>query len=878
MNIGAGVAAEQAPPIVAAGFTPVLLDNVTSADLAGLHLLFVQNSSPSAYGSEYRENLAAIKSAVNAGLVLIIHDRSINGSQNPNVLSPMLGTRFILPLTGSAAMIAITRANSNTIFVTDAATLVANGPHGSITTNLSNGNFSNLGFVNLLTMASVPGRKGLLNTTSSAAVNNAVTFSYPFGQGFVIYSSIPLDMFLKGLGPAAVADAFRNIYAPNVLTYGACGLKALPAAVTAANATGHYGGTTTLTATVKCGVIPVSDATVAFTLNGTSVGSAQTDAQGIATLANASLGSTPASAIPVGSYPAGVEAAFAGNVQYGASSGNAPLTVEKAPATLSFLGGTFVYDAAPHPATGTVTGVFGESLGVPSFTYTDEEGASSDRAPVNAGTYRITASIAESANYLGTSAESGPKIRITPAPLSITADDKTKLYGAALPPLTATYAGFVGGEGTSVLGGTLQLTTEATAASPVEGYRITPSGLTSINYEIEFVDGLLEVTPAALTARATAAGKVYGDTLPDFTVVYEGFVLGETAASLDGSLTFETDATESSAVGIYPVVPKGLHSRNYTITFEPATLTVTPAPLTVRADGKSKTYGASIPALTASYEGFVLHDGPGMLGGVLLLSTDATAASHVGEYPITPSGLTSTNYTITFIPGVLTIVRAPLKIRADDKERLERLPNPLLTATYEGFVLADNEGSLDARPEISTPAKPSSPDGLYPIVVRGAADSNYVIEHIDGTLTVSPEGRMHGQGVVEAADGKHHFDFAVSDTVRLGEKGSLKLRIQRKRGSDDKFVSLLVSDVIFADVTTVDPGGKAEADTVTIVGVGRWNRLPATFEATATDNGEPGRRSDAITIRIFVGGTLVNATSGFLKSGNIQSNRLPRRK
>ena len=55
------------------------------------------------------------------------------------------------------------------------------------------------------------------------------------------HSSIPLDMFLKNVGTAtqAVKDAFRNIYAPNVLAYAACGLKAFPATVTATNATGH---------------------------------------------------------------------------------------------------------------------------------------------------------------------------------------------------------------------------------------------------------------------------------------------------------------------------------------------------------------------------------------------------------------------------------------------------------------------------------------------------------------------------------------------------------------------------------------------------------------------------------------------------------------
>ena len=684
--------------------------------------------------------------------------------------------------------------NSQNNSVTDPATLVANGPGGVVTeTNLDGGMNSNMGFVNLGTVT-IPGRVGLIHT---GAANNSVTFSYPFGAGFVIYSSIPLDMFLKGLGPAAPSAAFRTIYAPNVLAYAACGLRAFPATVTATSATGHYGGTTTLSANVRCGVTPVAGVSVNFSLNGVPAGSALTDASGTATLANAKLGLSPESAIAVGSYPAGVLAAFAGTTQYGASSGTASLTVERAPASISFNGGTFVYDATPHAATnGSVTGVFGEPLGAPSFSYMDEHDVTSDAAPVNAGTYRITASVPESVNYLATSVGSGPKIKITPAALTVRADDKTKVYGAPLPALTASYDGFVLHDGPSALAGSLLLTTGVTAASSVGAYAITPSGLNSTNYAISFI---------------------------------------------------------------------------------PGTLAVTPAPLTVRAENAAKTYGAVMPAFTARYEGLVLGETPAVLAGSLSFTTDATVTSHVGRYSVTPSGLASTNYAITFVDGYLLITPAPLTIRAEDKERLEGLPNPVLTVRFQGFVLDDSEASLDARPKVSTPADAKSPDGTYPILVRGAADQDYTIEHVDGTLTVSPEGRMHGTGVVEAPDARHLFELEVRERIVPGEKGSLRLEINRKKDGDDRFVSELVTNVVFRNIPGVVPGGKAETDAVTFVGVGRWNGQPATFEAVATDTGEPGAGSDTVTIKIFAAGKMVNVTSGPLKSGNIQSNRLPRR-
>src|SRR5207302_9018817 len=89
------------------------------------------------------------------------------------------------------------------------------------------------------------------------------------------------------------------------------------------------------------------------------------------------------------------------------------------------------------------------------------------------------------------------------------------------------------------------------------------------NYTISFVDGTLDVTKAALSVTvdsdaSTAAidhfSKVYGTANPGFGVRYSGFVNGDSAASLGGSLTFSTAAAASSPVGPYAVTPAGLAS------------------------------------------------------------------------------------------------------------------------------------------------------------------------------------------------------------------------------------------------------------------------------------------------------------------------------
>jgi hypothetical protein len=87
----------------------------------------------------------------------------------------------------------------------------------------------------------------------------------------------------------------------------------------------------------------------------------------------------------------------------------------------------------------------------------------------------------------------------------------------------------------------------------------------------------------------------------------------------------------------------------------PQTLVVTPAPLTVTANDASRFVEQPNPAFTATFAGLVNGDTPAALSGALAFSTPAGAGSPPGAYPITPSGLSSANYTITFAAGTLTV-------------------------------------------------------------------------------------------------------------------------------------------------------------------------------------------------------------------------------
>ena len=153
-------------------------------------------------------------------------------------------------------------------------------------------------------------------------------------------------------------------------------------------------------------------------------------------------------------------------------------------------------------------------------------------ATSHAGSYAITASAASDADY--TISYVSGTLTITPVGAVITANNQTKVYGAALPTLTASYSGFVNGDTSASLTTPPALATTATAGSHVSGnpYTITASGAVDSDYTISYVSGTLTVTPAPLTITTVSNTKAYGAAVPTLTVSYSGFVNGDTSASL----------------------------------------------------------------------------------------------------------------------------------------------------------------------------------------------------------------------------------------------------------------------------------------------------------------------------------------------------------
>ena len=195
----------------------------------------------------------------------------------------------------------------------------------------------------------------------------------------------------------------------------------------------------------------------------------------------------------------------------------------------------------------------------------------------------------------------------------------------------------------------------------------------------------------------------------------------------------------SPATGAYSVTAalSGAKLGDYTVTAVNGTLTVAPAPLLVSVASTSKLASAANPAFSVSYQGFVLGQTASVLGGNLTFSTTASAASGVGGYVVTASGLSASNYAISFVSGGLIVTPAPLLVVPGNEGRLYGAANPVLTGTITGL---ENGDPITAT--YTTSAAATSAVGVYPI--NAALNDpmnllgNYTVTITAGTLTITP--------------------------------------------------------------------------------------------------------------------------------------------
>ncbi len=393
----------------------------------------------------------------------------------------------------------------------------------------------------------------------------------------------------------------------------------------------------------------------------------------------------------------------------------------------------------PNPAfTSNTTGALNGDTFTINYTTT-----ATQFSPI--GTYAIGATVsgAAAANYAHITVVNGtltvnPTTLVTPV---VTVNNASRPYGQPNPAFTSNTTGALNGDTF-----TIAYSTTATPASPIGTYPIaaTVSGTVAANYaNITVVNGTLTITPAGtggtpgLVVTPNSYTRPYGTANPTFAGTLTGEVNGDVF-----NVTYSTAATIASGVGNYPITatltPVGTANlSNYLVTYNVGTLTVTTAaaPLVVTPNSFSRQYGQPNPTLTGTITGALNGD-----TFTVSYSTAATISSPVGTYAInaTVSGPAAANYTITVVPGTLTITTAtaPLVITVNNASRPYGTANPTFSSSITGALNGDT-----FTINYSTTATIASPVGTYPITatVSGPAAANYSnITVVPGTLTITP--------------------------------------------------------------------------------------------------------------------------------------------
>lgn len=269
------------------------------------------------------------------------------------------------------------------------------------------------------------------------------------------------------------------------------------------------------------------------------------------------------------------------------------------------------------------------------------------------------------------------------------------------------------------------------------------------------------ITKAPLTIKANDKTINKGQMPANDGVTYEGFVEGEDADSLTGTLTFNYTYSKGQPDGIYSILPAGLQSANYKITYVPGTLTVLPVQEDVAISGVYEEKGLVYDGNThAGYEGTPEIEGGGVTEfDIVYRDQDGNklsgAPKDAGNYTVTISVPKDNVYYKGERVISFTIAKKDIVIRALDQAILAGQKFVALKPVYTGFIGDDNKDDIaiktlaEVQPESGADLTQAGTIVLKVTSVGELTDEaakNYQLasETVDGELTV----------IAKAADGE----------------------------------------------------------------------------------------------------------------------------
>lgn len=540
-------------------------------------------------------------------------------------------------------------------------------------------------------------------------------------------------------------------------------------------ASGTYGGTTNLSATLSPAA---SGKTIAFSLNGSPVGTADTNGSGVATLNGVSL-----SGINADTYATGVSANFAGDASYGSSSDTASLTVNQAPLTITANHQYKTVGQALNLGNTkfTPSGLVGGSDSVTSVTLTSDDASD----PLVEGEFEIVPSDAQGTrlgNYT-ISYENG----------ALTVNEKQTPIITWSNPADITYGDLLTGDqlnASADVTGTFTYTPAAGArldAGNNQPLHVEFTPAEASEYNSASKDVTINVLKRGLTVYATGQNKTYDGTdaatvtlsfdrgaslvFAAFLAVSQGLLEGDDVIANYGSVSFNNaNAGAEKPITVSDITISGADAGNYEANISALTYAdIFSKTLIITANSQEKTFDQTLTFAGTEFTAVGLVEGES-LASVSLASQGAGAKAQIGDYPIAVSEAVATegtdlgNYNIVYVNGrqnindveyvngVLSVIEQPAPVISDESISAGEISATSFTANWE------------------TPGHPSTSRVIYDTVSHpGTVDpadsgsmSNYGYAYSTGETNTDPKVTNHSVAVSGLTAGTTYYYRVIS--------------------------------------------------------------------------------------------------------------------
>jgi hypothetical protein len=470
--------------------------------------------------------------------------------------------------------------------------------------------------------------------------------------------------------------------------------------------------------------------------------------------------SSPAGPVVSTSFPLGT---YIEDYEYSAGTGDLDEYNGRTCVTPEYPNGTYAYfistDDSGNPA---FPYIFAASY-YGTVANTDIQNKGKSTIPTSGVTCLSTTSQTPTLTYTGaTSGNAGTTITLS----ATTNSSGTVSYSVASGTGSATISGTTL---TLVNAGTVTLTVTVAASG---------------NYATKSITQTITINTSGSTVTPTITfadiSKTYGDA--DFTAA----ATSNSSGAITYSITSGANYASITSAGVVTITGAGTVSiqasqaatTGYSAATKTSTLTISKPTLMVMADNKTRVYNTANPTLTVSYSGFVKSETSTVLLTQPTITTTATQSSSVGDYVITPSGATATNYTVMHMNGTLSVTSATPTISYTGATSGNAGSTITLSATSTSSgTISYSVANGTGQATVSGTTLSLVSAGTVTLTINVAASGNYAATSTTQSITINTAGSAVAPTITFNNISKNYGDANFTASATSNSSGAITYSI-----------------------------------------------------------------------------------------------------